>query len=128
MSAALRSAPPAPSSEPRAKTLGPDEAPKHRAWLTPLPSMRVRNPQREHGRRSTAELVDRVLRRLGVTSDELGDAIDCSPKIFEHWRDASEGIQLGDLEAIALAGGSRQALAILDAVTARIRNRINHGE
>jgi hypothetical protein len=131
MSAALRSdLPPAPSSEPRAKALGPADAPKHRAWLTPLPGLKVKAPKRETGRRSSAERVDRVLRRLGVTNEELAETLEVNPKFFQGWRDATEGIQLGDLEAIGdqHAAGARVALAILDAAAARLRHRLNHGE
>lgn len=120
MPAPARSAPPpALASAPRAKAL-------HRAWLTPLPSMRVRTPRRERGRRSTAEHVDATLRRLGVSDVELSEALECPAKLFEHWRDGLEGVQLGDLVALAEHGGERVALAILDSITARIRSR-HHG-
>jgi hypothetical protein len=106
---------------PRAKAL-PRIHPEHRAWQTPLPLMKIRNPNREHGRRTAAVLTDLTLLRRGTSSVALADSLACGRSLPEGWRDACEGIQLGDLLAIHHVGGTRDALAILDAVRTHILN------
>lgn len=99
--------PPAPGEPLRAKPL-------HRAWLTPLPKLKVTNPARERGRREAAESVDTLMRRRGVSSVEVAEALVINPKLIDGWRTAEEGIQLGDLRAMARAGAKRLAIAILE--------------
>lgn len=105
----------------------PPGKPRHRAYLTPLPGLRVKTPRREHGRRKAAELVDNTLKRIGGTDEELANALAVNPKLFEGWRDATEGCQLGDLLEIAMHGREREALAILDAAYEFIRGHRHRG-
>lgn len=122
MGAALKTDPPAAEQD-RAKPL-------HRAWSTPLPRLKLLNPHRERGRRVVAELTDRTLRRRGTSDAELAEVLVCSRSLPAAWRDANEGIQLGDIIALDEVGATRDALAILDAVRNHIINRLSgsHGD
>jgi len=92
----------------------------NRTDSTPLAGMKLRSPKRASGRIEAAQKVDKTLRRMCVTNDELDSATEAPVKLFEGWRDAREGVQIGDLFALADAGGARQALAIIDMARARI--------
>lgn len=101
------SLPSEPPPEPRAKPL-------HKAWATPLPRLKLQNKTRERGRRLAAEQTDLSLKRRGTSDVEIAEALVCNRKLIEGWRDANEGIQMGDVYALALVGADRDALAILD--------------
>lgn len=100
----------------RPKTLG-----RHPARETPLPQMKLQSPNREDGRREAAEFIDNVLRRLGVSNDELAIALGVNRKLFDNWRTAKDGVQLGDLIAFAKNGGGRQAVEVAEALVRRLR-------
>lgn len=108
----------------RAKSLSSNDGAVHRAYLTPLPAMKLRNPLREAGRRRGAEIFDRCMRRRGATDVEVAEALETNKRTIERWRDARDGIQVGDL----LVLDRRLALAVLQALTEELLTSDFHGE
>lgn len=103
----------------------PPSAMSRARYLTPrvptvAPVMRLRSPRRYSGRVGAAECVRELFARRGVSVVEVSEDLEVSEKQIAKWLTGEEAISLGDIDALA---NKRLALAILDALGDRIRNR-----
>jgi hypothetical protein len=98
MATALRSSPP-PAAE------ASDEA--RAKYLQRRPATKVQNPRVYDGDARAAQLLDRLMKRLGISNVELGECIGMPESKVRAMRDGSLAIKVGHIYAMERRFGCR---------------------